>query len=100
MFYGILLQIDRVDYQVTSPMFPNELNALLEAESKPKPICYRAAYSDYFLKVSRFCFLDPFDYSRHFNRYEASTGKVEVEQNQIMVAALNAQSEGVLSFVF
>ena len=45
-------------------------------------------------------FLDPFDYLRRFNRHEANTGKVEVEQNQTMVAALNAQSEGVLSFVF
>ena len=49
--HGILLQIDRFDYQATSPMFPNELNALLESESKPKPMFYRAAYSDYFAKV-------------------------------------------------
>ena len=86
MFYGILLQIDRVDYQVTSPMFPNELNALLEAESKPKPIFYRAAYSDYFIKVSQFCyFFNPFDYLRRCNWHKASTGKVEVGKSQIMV---------------
>ena len=52
MIYGMLLQTDRIDFKATSPMFPNELNALLETEAKPKPICNRAAYSDYFVKVS------------------------------------------------
>ena len=39
-------------------MFPNELNALLQADSNARPILYRAAYADYFVKVSEFDLFD------------------------------------------
>ena len=47
-----MLLIDRVDYQVTSPMYPVELNFLLKTVTKQKAIFCRAAYSDFFAKVN------------------------------------------------
>ncbi len=49
--YGMIFQVDRVDYQANSPMFPVELNALMEKDSKSVAILYRAGFCDYYLKV-------------------------------------------------
>ena len=58
--HGICAQIDRIDYQVSSPMYPTELNSLINADARSKAVLYRAAFNDYYLKVTMVWFIGYF----------------------------------------